>query len=583
MSKNTFNWKIVGAAGEGIKSTGMMLSKTMVRSGLFTFDYTEYPSLIRGGHNTYQVLAGQEKVYSQELPLDVLISLNKDSLPLHLLELTDNSVLIYDNSDSPVDTSQLKIRGQFYSVPLYQLAKEAGGERVMANNVALGVTLGLLNFDLSILKQVIADTFAGKSDSVISLNQEAAEKGYQYAKNNLKALTDIDLKVKPQTDIHTLTGNEALSLGLIAGGLKAYVAYPMTPSSSILHSLADWQQKANIFVKHAEDEIGVINMALGLSYAGVRAAVGTSGGGFCYMTEAVGLAGVAELPLVIVESQRPGPALGMPTWTAQADLLFVINASQDEFPRIVLAPGDVYEAFDLGRLSLTLAEDYQLPVIILMDKHLSESSMSCTLSAGPFSHHQNSFAHNPSVDDSGFFPRYQIKEDLTGISPRTIPGTLNGFYCANSYEHDRHGLASENSKDRIAQMDKRMAKLDSLTHHIPSQTYFSYDAPQITFIGFGSTKLAMQAAVQKLSALNISAAFLNLSWLWPFPRKQVQSLLEQAVNPVIIEGNHDHQLAKLICQETGINVFHKRTKYDGRPFYPEDLVKFAHEILNINP
>ena len=579
MSKSAFNWKVAGAAGEGIKTTGMMFSKVCLRYGLHTFDYTEYPSLIRGGHNTYQVVAGTKKVYSPQITVDLLIALNHNAVINHYGEMAPDGLIVYDGQEVSLDKDNLKFPCAIVSVPLVKLAKDAGGERVMANNVAIGVSLYLLGLDLKLLDQVIQDSFAGKSESIVNLNQKCSKAGYDYAAANIKPLSHLKLTSQTPVDTLSMTGNEAAALGAVAGGCKAYIAYPMTPSSTILHQLADWQTKANLFVKHAEDEIGVINMALGLSYSGVRAAVGTSGGGFCYMTEAVGLSGIAELPLVIFESQRPGPALGMPTWTAQGDLLFAINASQDEFPRIVLAPGDVRETFELSKMAFDLAEDYQLPVIVLLDKHLSESGESIYLDQLQFSHHQSSLNQNPIPDSNGFYPRYQVDSD--GLSLRTIPGQANGLYQANSYEHDVYGLASETSLDRQSQMDKRMCKLDSVITHIPDQFYDGSDHPEITFISWGSTKGAVRAGIETLRQEGIDAAILNLSWLWPFPIAAVRSVLNKSSCPVVIEGNSTHQLAKLISQELAIDIYHKRTKYDGRPFYPSEVIKYAHEILSI--
>jgi 2-oxoglutarate/2-oxoacid ferredoxin oxidoreductase subunit alpha len=568
MLKTAFNWKVAGAAGEGIKTTGMMFSKVCLRSGLYTFDYTEYPSLIRGGHNTYQVIASIDKVTSPEKPVDLLIALNQNAVNFHSSEIAPEGMMIFDGHDE-----------RAVNIPFVELAKKAGGEKLMANNVALGVSMYLLSLDLTILDQVIADIFAGKKPEIISLNQNASHAGYDYAKAHLKPLSHLAVRGSHSADNLSLTGNEALALGAVAGGMKAYIAYPMTPSSSILHQLADWQEKANIFVKHAEDEIGVINMALGMSFAGVRVAVGTSGGGYCYMTEAVGLSGVAELPLVIFESMRPGPALGMPTWTAQGDLLFVIFSSQDEFPRIVLAPGDVKEAFDQSKLAFDLAEDYQLPVIILSDKHLSESSESLHLDQTTFSHLQTSFKTDPIPDETGFFRRYEPDDD--GISLRSIPGQKGGLYLSNSYEHDVHGLGSETAKDRLEQMSKRMKKLEIIKHHLPKQFYFGSSNPQITFFGYGSTKGALLAGAKALIKQGIDAAVYNLSWVWPFPTAEVTDLLNRSRCPVIVEGNSTNQLAKLVRQETGIDIYHKRTKYDGRPFYPDEIVQYAHEILGV--
>lgn len=578
MPKNFFNWKITGAAGEGVKSTGLMFSKVCLRSGLHTFDYSDYPSLIRGGHNTYQVHVSTEKVYSQIEPVDVLVDLNGNGVKFHSQEMAPESVIIVDQVQSKVDLSPFSDQ-PIINVPLLELTKDAGGEALMVNNTALGVSMFLLSLDMDILLQIIAETFQGKDTSITTLNQEVAQAGFKYASTNLKPLSSIHTPKVPQTDTISLSGNDALALGAIAGGMKAYMAYPMTPSSSILHALAAWQQEAKILVKHAEDEIGVINMALGTSFAGVRAAVGTSGGGFCYMTEAVGFSGVAELPLVIFESQRPGPALGMPTWTAQGDLLFVISASQDEFPRIVLAPGDVDEAFELSRLAFQLAEDYQIPVIVLADKHLSEGYQSTHFPTTVFSNTQTSINPQPTLDDNGFYPRYQPTE--SGVSLRSIPSQPNGFHLTNSYEADEYGLAAEDGPTRIAQMDKRFRKFDQIKTQIPPQVYQGVDNPQITFICWGSTKGAVHEGLKALQQQGIPAAMLHLNWLWPFPEDQVRQVIENSVNPVVIEGNKTSQLAQLIRGQTGIDIYHKRTRYDGRPFYSHQIVQFAKEILNL--
>jgi 2-oxoglutarate/2-oxoacid ferredoxin oxidoreductase subunit alpha len=578
MTKSALNWKVTGAAGEGIKSTGLLFSKTCLHNGLFTFDYTDYPSLIRGGHNTYQVLASNSKVFAQEKEVDLLICLNQNGLEFNLEEVSQKGVVLIDATDTNTDLSIYNDK-RIIDVPFYKLALDAGVDRVMANNVAIGCSLFILGLPLDKLNQVIASIFKDKGEKVIDLNQTAAKVGFDYA---LKHIPPLDyLQVTPQKPIDSisLTGNEAISLGAIAGGMKAYIAYPMTPSSSILHVLAGWAEKAMLMVKHAEDEIGVVNMALGASFAGVRAAVGTSGGGFCYMTEAFGLAGVAELPIVFFECQRPGPALGMPTWTAQADLLFVINASQDEFPRIVLSPGDVNEAFELARLSFQLAEDYQVPVVVLSDKHLSESAWSTHFDTTQYENYQTSLEKSPVLAANGLFPRYQ--DTASGVSPRTIPGQKNGQHIANSYETDEFGLASEESQVRITQMDKRFKKVAGISSQITPQFVSGESDADISFVCFGSTKGPVQAAVEQLNLEGIKSSMLSLSWVWPFPTDQVISYLNLQKNPVIIEGNKTFQLAKLIRQETGIEIYHKRNKYDGRPFYPSEIIGFAREILGI--
>lgn len=570
MQNIELNWKVAGFAGEGIMTTGLLFSKICTRHGLQTFDYTEYPSLIRGGHNTYQVFASDKSATSQKKLIDVLVALNKNSLAFHREELKQNSVTLFDQEDDKVEIANFNLPGKTINLPMVRLAEKSGAKRIMANNVALGASVYLLGLEWQILAALIRETFKSKGQEVVDQNLNSAQAGYRYFKDKLKPLFTVKKEENP--NLLTVTGNEAAGLGALAGGMKCYVAYPMTPSSSVLHFLAANAAKGNYLVKHAEDEIGTVNMALGTAYSGVRTMVGTSGGGFCYMTEALGLSGVAEIPLVVFEAMRPGPALGMPTWTAQGDLLFAINASQDEFPRIVLTPGDGQEMFELTKNAQELAEKYQTLIIILSDKHLSESRYTLNLEQSVFTNQRHSLNLNPAVDETGFYPRYSAAEN--GVSRRSLPGQIGGMYLANSYEHDRYGFATEEAETRIEQMDKRMKKMDSMRSEIPRQFMLTHPGSQLTVISFGSTKGAVISALNLLEKENLTFDFLNLSWIWPFPEKQVRELIKDPQKTLVIEGNHQGQLAKIITQETGIILPHSLRKYDGRPFYAEEIAEY---------
>jgi 2-oxoglutarate ferredoxin oxidoreductase subunit alpha len=571
MNTEEFNWKVAGFAGEGIMTTGLLFSKTCARHGWQIFDYTEYPSLIRGGHNTYQVYANQNQAFAQKRNVDLLVALNRNALTFHKDELSNNSLVLYDQEDDNIDIGHYNLPGKSLNLPMVRLASDVGAQRLMANNVALGASIYLLGLDLNILDSVIADVFGKKGDKVVNLNVNAAKAGYDYASQNSQPLFKIEKR--ENQNLITLTGNEAIGLGAIAGGLQLYVAYPMTPASSILHFLAAKAKPGNFVVKHAEDEISSVNMALGASFAGVRTMVGTSGGGFCYMTEALGLSGVAELPLVIVEAMRPGPALGMPTWTAQADLQFVLNAGHDEFPRFVLTPGDGEEAFHLTRKALELSEKYQTLVLLVSDKYLSESRHTLKLSTLVFENQRFAFADNPQSDETGFFPRYLETEN--GISPRTVPGTPEGVHVANSYEHDQYGLGTEDPQTRKAQMDKRFRKLEEMKKEIPTPLYETQPGASLTLISFGSTKGVIRQAREKLMSQGVPTNMLHLSWIWPFPKDQVASVIDQSPRTVVVEGNREGQLAKLITQETGKALNYHLRRYDGRPFYVEDLIEYV--------
>ena len=569
MAKKSFSFKVAGAAGEGIMSTGLLFSKTASKSGLFIFDYTEYPSLITGGHNTYQVHISPEPVHCQTSKTDILIALNTDSLKIHHQELHPESIVIFDGETIKTPISEFKIPAKTLDLPMAKLALEAGGRELMSNNVGFGAAAYLAGFDLNIVNQIISEVFAGKDQAIIDTDLKAAASGYNFAKSKFPTpILQNPPGLQPKI---TMTGNEAVALGAIAGGLQFYAAYPMTPSSSILHYLAKNASKAGIVVKHAEDEISVINMAIGASFAGARAMVGTSGGGFCYMTEALGLAGITELPIVVFLGQRPGPALGLPTWTDQGDLKFALSAGNGEFPRIILAPSDPKEAFELTRRALTLAESFQTPVIILSDKYLAESRYPISFESETFTNKRFGFENNPKPDQTGFFPRYKAD---SAVSLRTVPGLAGGVYIANADEHDHYGLSTEESDLRIEQVNKRNKKLEEMSLEIPEQYWQAEPNAKITFLSFGSTKGPILEARENLSAEGTPTNHLNLSWIWPFPQNQVKKIIEAGTEIVIVEGNSHGQLADVIAQETGFMSKHNIRRFDGRPFYPEDIVNF---------
>lgn len=569
MDPQNFVWKVAGAAGEGIMTTGLLFSKVCARHGLKIFDYTEYPSLIRGGHNTYQVHAGHNMVNTHENKTNLLIALNKEGVEFHMDELNENSMVLFDRENDKIEIEKYNLRAKSIDLPMVKLAKEAGGKEVMANNVTLGASIYLLGLDLSVLDQLIADIFGDKGEEIINMNQLSAKAGYDYVRGKSSPLFSVGRK---DQNFLTMTGNEAIALGAIAGGLQFYCAYPMTPSSSILTYLAEKAKDANIIVKHAEDEISVVNMALGASFTGVRAMVGTSGGGFCYMTEALGLSGVAELPLVVILAMRPGPALGLPTWTEQGDLSFALSASNGEFPRFVLAPGDAQEAFELSKKAQELAEKYQIPIVLISDKYMSESRQTLSLDKEVFENKRMGIDIQPKADENGFYPRYKLSE--TGISDRTLPGTVDGIYVADSYSHNDYGLSTEESNHRKAEVENRFKKLGLMKQEIPPQFWEIEQGAQITLISFGSTKGSLVRAKFELTNKKIPINILNLSWIWPFPLEQVKKAIESAKNVVVVEGNIQGQLANLITQETGKVIKNRLNRYDGRPFEWQDIVSY---------
>lgn len=573
----TFNWKIAGFAGEGIKIAGLIFSKTCFKHGLYVHGYTEYPSLIRGGHNTFQVLASSEQTLAPQTQLNLLVALNQNGLKKHQAELNKQSLILTDAQLNQDFLKNFAFKNQLVDIPLNQLVQQAGGSHLMINIVAVGASCFFLGLNLTILKQIIDKSFAKKGTVVVKLNQKAAQAGYNYAEKNYPALAlHQSLPVVKKQASLFLTGNQAIALGAIAGGMKFYTAYPMTPATSILHFLAAKAKSADLAVRHAEDEIGVINSAIGAGFAGVRSMVATSGGGFSLMTEGLGLAGISETPVVIVNSMRPGPASGMPTWSGQGDLLFSINASQDEFPRIVLTPGDPEEAFNLTKSAHNLAEKYQLPVIILADKYLSESYFTVPKFKTVHQNQRFALAETKKRSARKPFPRYQSNH--SGISLRSLPGQPGGIHLANSYEHDQFGYATEESDVRRQQVDKRQRKVARLfaNKDIIKPRLFGPKTASRTLVSWGSNKGAILQAMRRLKDLN----FIHFSWIWPFPKQEFIHLVQSCNNLISLECNSTGQLNRLIREQTGISIKHQLLQYDGRPFYAEEIIK---EIEKINP
>lgn len=576
---NAFQWKIGGEAGFGIQVSGLLFAKVCARAGLSVFDYAEYPSLIRGGHNTLQVrVSGTRRVRAPEHAVDLLVALNAETVPLHRRELATHAALLYDRDAFNLDAPALgRPDVTVYPVPLTSLARSDGGSLGLRNTVAIGATVALLEAPIELLTEVIADVFGGKGEAVVKADANAARRGFEYVRahfdvrafpHHLAPLT----QPKPQL---VVTGNEAVGLGALAGGLTFYAAYPMTPASSLLHFFAAHARQFGVVVKHAEDELAVVNMAIGASHAGARVLCGTSGGGFSLMAEGLGMAAMTETPLVVFEGMRGGPSTGLPTWTEQGDLRFVLHAGQGDFPRVVLAPGDVEECFQLTHLALNAAERYQTPVILLSDKYLAESHES----VAPFTLPGATIDRGRllSVEDVAKlgtpYRRYAITED--GISPRALPGTPGAVFTANSDEHDEEGLANEAAELRVRMHDKRLRKTALAARELPEPVVVGPEDAALLLVGFGSTKGGLLEAQGRLAEDGVSAAVLHVNRLAPFPTRTVEAAIRHAKHSLIVEGNATGQFESLIREHTGYVPTGHLRKYDGRPIFPSEIERAA--------
>ena len=547
------NFMIGGEAGQGVQLAGLLLAKALARGGYYIFADQDYESRVRGGHNFFRVRVKDSRVGAIAEPVDMLIALNKESIDLHQKEVT--GVTIFDG-EKIKDVSG----DSLFSVPLERLA----GDKLMSNTVALGAAMGLVEYDFEILAQVLRDHF-GTSD-VGENNVKAARAGYEYSQREFKGKFSHRLSPISPAKRLLLTGNEAISLGAIAAGCKFMAAYPMTPTSSIMEYMAAKSKDFDLVMVHAEDEIAAINMAIGAAYAGVRAMTATSGSGFCLMVEGLGLAGMTETPIVVVEGQRPGPAIGLPTRTEQGDLQFVLHAHHGEFPRAVLAPATIEDAFWITIKAFNLAEKYQLPVLILTDEHLASSYATVdrfdlskvTIDRGLL------FSGNETEQLE--YKRHQITE--SGISPRAFPGQSKALVVTDADEHDEAGHLIEDAEMRTAQVQKRLRKLLSLKKEIGPPQLYGPKKAETTLIGWGSTYGAIHEAVDILRKGGASVNMLHLNELWPFPAEAVADAIDRAHHSYIIENNATGQLARLIRAETGKDVSGRILKYDGRPFTP---------------
>jgi 2-oxoglutarate ferredoxin oxidoreductase subunit alpha len=577
--RNDFSVRIGGAAGDGVSSTGEILARTLSRMGLHCYGLNSYQSAIRGGHVWFQVRGSTDKLTSQGDHLDVLIALNSETAEIHAAFVSPGGVVIYDKDRVKFSSNLLPSGAKAIPMPLADISRKYDKNPIMQNTVALGATLYLLGLDFDTFITVITDTFGKKKQAVVDANTQAAKSGYDYAKTNFQQLVvKCTLPPSPRPKM-LMTGNQAIALGAVMAGCKFYAAYPMTPASGILHWMAAHAVSCGVVVKQAEDELAVINMGIGAAHAGARAMVGTSGGGFSLMVEAFGLAGMTETPIVIVESQRAGPSTGLPTKTEQGDLNMFLGASQGDFPRIVLAPTSVEDAYYATIEAFNLAERFQCPVIVASDLLLSE-------------HIETVDELNPtvlidrgelvtSVPSGEQYLRFKVTE--SGISPRAVPGTPGAIYVAASDEHEESGVVVSDVlsgipiyvKERERQMEKRMRKLEIAKREVSAPKLVGEPNADLTLVCWGSTFGVVLEASEMLNQRGVKTNILPLRNMWPFRTEAIVPILENAKKLLAIECNYTGQMTRLIRAETGIEIKDKFLKYDGEPIYPLEIVNHA--------
>lgn len=547
-----YNILIGGTAGQGMDTVSNMLEKAFKKAGLYIFSNKDYMSRVRGGHNFVQIRFGDEPIYTHSDRLDLILALDKNTVELHKDRLKDNGVIIGDKSLDIEDNKMIKL-------PLKDMAKEAGLTRAITT-VAAGVVLKYFGIVVD-FSTLLGDKF---SEDVRKINILALDKGYNLIDSK------YIIKGKDLNNHILINGNNAIALGALAGGLSFYSAYPMTPATSVMTYLSKKQVEAGIVVDQAEDEISAINMAIGASYAGSRSMTGSSGGGFSLMVEALGLAGITETPIVIVDSQRPGPATGLPTRTEQSDLSFILTASHGEFPRIVLSVRNAEDAFYQTFRALNLADKYQTVVTLLTDQYLADANITIPKYEVKDLKIERYISGEEVLEENEEYKRYKVTDSM--VSPRFIPGKIkNQVVLVDSDEHDEYSHITESAHVRNIQMEKRMGKLELIKEDIMEPEFLGEEGLDILLVGWGSTYGALKEGVELLNKDGIKTGALSFGDIYPLPQKLLTKYVSKAKMIINVEQNFTGQLGKFIASETGILMDKSILKYDGRQLNGEEV------------
>ena len=560
--KDDISVVICGEAGQGIQTVEQILTRVLKFSGYNVFATKEYMSRIRGGSNSTEIRVSSNRVTAFVDKIDILLPLDKDAI-LHLKKrIADDTIIIGDKET-------LQTNHDIIDISFTKLAT-AIGNKIYANVIAVGTVSNLLNVEKDVVCDYIRKYFSKKGEEIIQKNIEAVNKGYEICAEYLCTKIKIDIQKKDEIkDELLLNGAESVAIGALAGGCNFVSSYPMTPSTGVLVFLSGKMNDFDILSEQAEDEISAINMALGASYAGARALVTTSGGGFALMEEGISLSGMIETPIVIHLAQRPGPATGLPTRTEQGDLEFALYSGHGEFPRVIFAPGKLDDAFYLTQKAFNLADKYQIPVFILTDQTFIDSYYNM-----PSINISSEIIENYFIKTDKNYKRYQITDN--GISPRGIPGFGDGLIAVDSDEHDEEGHITEDLDLRIQMVDKRLKKLELIKKEIVSPELIGNNNYKTLIIGWGSTYPAIKEALDVLGQDDI--AFLHFKQVYPI-HPETLDYLKKAQKVIIVENNATSQFSKLIKLYTGFDIQTKILKYNGLPFFVEELVGRLKEVI----
>ncbi|MCH8198964.1 MAG: 2-oxoacid:acceptor oxidoreductase subunit alpha [Chloroflexi bacterium] len=573
-----FAFAIGGEAGQGIATPGNTMARIFVRRGLHLSAYNAYQSIIRGGHIFLTVRVSEELIHTHGDKLDLLLCLNQDTMDRHLHLMGPGAAVIY-NSDK-ITPGEAAAGVQLCGLPIGELTNTTR-TGLNQNTVALGVMMHLIGIDIDVLEQSLTQQFQRKGEAVINENVNVARAGYEHAKANFTPFPGtVATGPKP---LALWSGNDALAMGGAVAGVKFYAAYPMSPSTGVLHWMANNARNLGIMVRQVEDEIAVANMVIGAAHTGVRAMCATSGGGFALMTEAIGAAGMMEIPAVFIDVQRAGPSTGVPTKTEQGDLWQALGASAGDFQRFIVAPLHTLDAFNVMPELFNLVDQVQCPGIVLSDLLISEGNYSVDpdyLNLHP-AIDRGQLITSPNGKDGGPYHRYANTE--SGVSPRAVPGVEGHVHVVATDEHDEDSrlVSDEFTNPHIRRMmvEKRARKFEGIVDQIaPPELEGPADA-DVTLIGWGSVYMPIFDALKLLEAKGIKVNFLPIKWIVPFHAEQVSAVLTAAKKVIIVENTQSGQFARFLRSETGFSANGHIRKYDGEPFMPHHIVDGVVDLM----
>lgn len=548
-----------GAAGQGVQTVEALLVSVLKREGYHVFATKEYMSRIRGGSNSTEIRVTSKRRGAFVKRIDLLFALDKEVLP-HLEHRIGKDTIVLGERDKVCTMTKCPVM----NIPFTQFANELGNP-IYTSTVAVGVVLGMLNADQEVFRTYLRERFARKGEEVVAKNLEAAEKGYSFGKH-IAYDAGIEVHMPRKEAVKTellMDGVSALGLGTLAAGCNYISSYPMSPGTGLLTFLAEQSEKFGVVVDQAEDEIAAINQGLGAWYAGARAVVTTSGGGFALMTEGVSLAGIIETPIVVHIGMRPGPATGLPTRTEQADLNLVLYAGHGEFPRAIFAPGTPEECYLAAQQAFHIADTYQIPVFILTDQYLLDS-----IGSFPEAHLKQLAVKNHIVETKAAYQRYVLAKD--GVSPRGIPGYGEGLVGIDSDEHDEAGHITESATVRVAMHEKRLSKMTGIRKEALMPTEIGDVAEaEMVVVTWGSNRSVIEEALELVEQKNIAG--LHFHQVYPLPAKAKKLLAKKKI--VVMENNATGQFANLLKLEYGVDIAENILKYDGDPFSVEEVIQ----------